>query len=143
MSRKYLFTSESVTEGHPDKIADQISDAILDNVLENDPAGRVGVEALVSAENITISGQIQADCKPDIPQIIKEVINEIGYTDNCYGLNPDCSISLFVNGQSRDIALGVDRCLEMKTQKDYNSAIGAVSYTHLDVYKRQKLLYLT
>ncbi len=125
MNRKYLITSESVTEGHPDKIADQISDAILDDVLENDPTGRVGVETLVSAENITISGQIQADYKADIPKIVKQVIHEIGYTDNCYGLNPECSISLFVNGQARDIALGVDRCLEMKTQKDYDSAIGA------------------
>lgn len=125
MNKKYLFTSESVTEGHPDKIADQISDAILDEVLRGDPQGRVGIEALVSAENITISGQIRASYKPDITDIVRQVIYEIGYTDNCYGLNPDCSISLFVNGQSKDIAMGVDRCLELKTEKDFNTDIGA------------------
>lgn len=125
MNRKYLITSESVTEGHPDKIADQISDAILDAVLEDDPEGRVGIEALVSGENITIAGQIQADCKVDIPKIVYRVIHEIGYTDNSYGLNPNCSISVFVNGQSRDIAQGIDRCLESRLDTGYDSIIGA------------------
>ena len=115
MTKRCLFSSESVTEGHPDKIADQISDAILDDVLEHDHAGRVGVEALVSAENITIAGQIQSVYRPDIPKIVRQVIREIGYTEERYGLNPDCSISIFVNGQSKDIALGIDRCLESKT----------------------------
>ncbi|MDD2353518.1 MAG: S-adenosylmethionine synthetase N-terminal domain-containing protein, partial [Atribacterota bacterium] len=93
MTKRYLFTSESVTEGHPDKIADLISDAILDDVLEHDSTGRVGVEALVSAENITISGQIQSVYKPDITKIVRQVIREIGYTEERYGLNPDCGIS--------------------------------------------------
>ncbi len=125
MTKRYLFTSESVTEGHPDKIADLISDAILDDVLEHDPAGRVGVEALVSAENITISGQIQSVYRPDITKIIRQVIREIGYTEERYGLNPDYSISIFVNGQSKDIAMGIDRCLESKTGEDNGSDTGA------------------
>jgi len=125
MTKRYLFTSESVTEGHPDKIADLISDAILDDVLEHDSQGRVGVEALVSAENITISGQIQSVYKPDITKIVRQVIREIGYTEERYGLNPDCSISIFVNGQSKDIAMGIDRCLESKTGEDNGSDTGA------------------
>ena len=124
-NKRCLITSESVTEGHPDKIADQISDAIVDAVLEHDPNGRVGVETLVSGENVTISGQIQADCKVNIPKIVRRVIQDIGYTDSSYGLNPNCSISVFVNGQSRDIALGVDRCLESKMDENYSSITGA------------------
>lgn len=125
MNRKHLITSESVTEGHPDKIADQISDVILDAVLEDDPEGRVGVEALVSGENITIAGQIQADCKVNIPKIVRRVIQDIGYTDSSYGLNPDCSIPVFINGQSKDIAQGIDRCLESRLDTGYDSIIGA------------------
>lgn len=120
-NKRCLITSESVTEGHPDKIADQISNAIVDAVLEHDPNGRVGVETLVSGENVTISGQIQADCKVNIPKIVRRVIQDIGYTDSSYGLNPNCSISVFVNGQSRDIAMGVDRCLESKMDENYSS----------------------
>ena len=88
MNNRYLFTSESVTEGHPDKIADQITDAILDAVLEKDPSGRVGIEALVSAENITVAGQIESSYHPDIPKIVYQIIKDIGYTESCYGLNP-------------------------------------------------------
>lgn len=125
MTKRYLFTSESVTEGHPDKIADLISDAILDDVLEHDPTGRVGVEVLVSTENITISGQIQSEYRPDITKIVRQVIREVGYTKQRYGLNPDCSISIFVNGQSKDIAMGIDRCLESKTGEGNGSDTGA------------------
>lgn len=92
MNNRYLFTSESVTEGHPDKIADQITDAILDAVLEKDPYGKVGIEALVSAENITVAGQIQSFYHPDIPKIVRQTIKE-GYTESCYGLNPNCTTS--------------------------------------------------
>lgn len=125
MNNKYLFTSESVTEGHPDKIADQITDAILDSVLEKDPNGRVGVEALVSAENITIAGQIKSSYHPDIPKIVRRIIKDIGYTESCYGLNPNCTISVFINGQAKDISMGVDMSLEARMGEENASVTGA------------------
>jgi S-adenosylmethionine synthetase len=125
MNYKYLFTSESVTEGHPDKIADQITDAILDAVLEKDPYGRVGIEALVSAENITVAGQIESLYHPDIPKIVRQTIKEIGYTENCYGLNPNCDISVFINGQAQDISRGVDKSQEARAGEKNASLIGA------------------
>jgi len=125
MNGRYLFTSESVTEGHPDKIADIITDAILDAVLEQDPEGRVGIEALVSGENITVAGQIESFFQPDIRDIVRRTIKEIGYTKNDYGLNPDCSISLFINGQAKDISRGIDQSLERRTGEKDASMIGA------------------
>jgi S-adenosylmethionine synthetase len=125
MNNKYLFTSESVTEGHPDKIADQITDAILDSVLEKDPYGRVGIEALVSAENITVAGQIESSYHPDIPKIVRQTIKEIGYTESCYGLNPNCTISIFINGQAKDISIGIDKSLEARAGEKNASLIGA------------------
>lgn len=125
MNNRYLFTSESVTEGHPDKIADLITDAILDSVLEKDPNGRVGIEALVSAENITVAGQIKSSCHPDIPKIVRRTIKDIGYTENCYGLNPNCTISVFINGQAKDISKGIDKSLEARAGEEDASLIGA------------------
>jgi len=125
MNNRYLFTSESVTEGHPDKIADQITDAILDSVLEKDPNGRVGIEALVSAENITVAGQIKSSYYPDIPQIVRQTIKDIGYTKNCYGLNPDCTILVFVNGQAKDISRGIDKSQEARAGEKDASLTGA------------------
>ena len=125
MNDRYLFTSESVTEGHPDKIADQITDAILDSVLEKDPKGRVGIEALVSAENITVAGQIESSFHPDIPKIVRRTIKDIGYTENCYGLNPNCTISVFINGQAKDISIGIDKSQEARAGEENASLTGA------------------
>jgi S-adenosylmethionine synthetase len=125
MNNRYLFTSESVTEGHPDKIADQITDAILDSVLEKDPKGRVGIEALVSGDNITIAGQIQSCFQPDIKKIVRRTIRDIGYTENRFGLNPDCSISIFINDQAKDISRGIDKSQEARAGEEDVSLIGA------------------
>jgi len=107
---KYLFTSESVTEGHPDKIADQISDAILDAVLEKDPRGRVACETLVTTGLVFIAGEITTSCYIDIPSIARQTIKEIGYTQASFGIDyKSCSVITSINEQSPDIALGVDR----------------------------------
>ena len=105
-----LFTSESVTEGHPDKMADQISDAILDAILDQDPFGRVAAEALVTTGLALVSGEISTKCYVDIPRIVRETIRQIGYDDPKYGFDYEtCSVLTAIDEQSRDIALGVDR----------------------------------
>ncbi len=104
------FTSESVTEGHPDKMADQISDAILDAILAQDAFGRVACETLVSTGLALVAGQITTKCYVDIPRIVRETIREIGYDDPSYGFNyATCCVLTCIDEQSRDIALGVDR----------------------------------
>lgn len=106
----YLFTSESVTEGHPDKIADQISDAVLDAVLAKDPRGRVACEVLVTTGLVLAAGEITTSCYVDIPKLARETIQEIGYTDATYGFDyKACSVLTAIDEQSPDIALGVDR----------------------------------
>ena len=111
----YLFTSESVTEGHPDKICDQISDAILDALLEKDPMSRVGCETTASTGLIHIMGEISTSCYVDIPRITREVIRDIGYDRAKYGFDCDtCGIITNIDEQSGDIALGVDKALENK-----------------------------
>ena len=111
----YLFTSESVTEGHPDKICDQISDAVLDAILEQDPDGRVACETVVSTGLVHIMGEISTSCYVDIPKITREVIRSIGYDRAKYGFDCDtCGIITNIDEQSGDIALGVDRSLENK-----------------------------
>ena len=112
---KRLFTSESVTEGHPDKICDQISDAVLDAILEKDPEGRVAFETTVSTGLVHIMGEISTDCYIDIPKIARDVIREIGYDRAKYGFDCDtCGIISNIDEQSSDIALGVDKSLEAK-----------------------------
>jgi S-adenosylmethionine synthetase len=107
---KYVFTSESVTEGHPDKIADQISDAILDAVLEQDPIGRVAVETLVTTGLAFIAGEISTTCYVDFPKVVRETIKEVGYTRAKYGFDYEtCSVISSIQEQSPDIALGVDK----------------------------------
>jgi len=107
---KYLFTSESVTEGHPDKIADQISDAILDAIIERDPRGRVACETLVTTGLIFITGEITTKCYVDIPEIARRVLKEIGYTQASFGIDyKSCSVITSIHEQSPDIAQGVDR----------------------------------
>jgi len=111
----YFFTSESVTEGHPDKICDQISDAILDAILEKDPMGRVACETTVSTGLIHIMGEISTECYVDIPRIAREVIRDIGYDRAKYGFDCDtCGIITNIDEQSADIAMGVDKSLEAK-----------------------------
>ncbi|MCD6318775.1 methionine adenosyltransferase, partial [Candidatus Aerophobetes bacterium] len=106
----YLFTSESVTEGHPDKIADQISDAILDAILEKDPGGRVACETLVTTGLVFIAGEITTQCYVDIPFIARETLKEIGYTQASYGIDyKSCAVITSIHEQSPNIAQGVDR----------------------------------
>ncbi len=108
-SRQYLFTSESVTEGHPDKIADQISDAVLDAVFAQDPYGRVACETLVTTGLAFIAGEITTRCYVDIPKVAREVIRDVGYTRAKYGFDFEtCAVITAIQEQSGDIALGVD-----------------------------------
>ena len=122
----YFFTSESVTEGHPDKICDQISDAILDAILEKDPMGRVACETTASTGLVHIMGEISTDCYVDIPKIAREVIRDIGYDRAKYGFDCDtCGIISNIDEQSADIAMGVDKSLEAKdagSDEDDNGA---------------------
>ena len=112
----YFFTSESVTEGHPDKICDQISDAVLDAILEQDPMGRVACETTVSTGLVHIMGEISTSCYVDIPKITRQVIRDIGYDRAKYGFDCDtCGIITNIDEQSGDIAMGVDKALENKT----------------------------
>jgi len=113
---EYLFTSESVTEGHPDKIADQISDGVLDAVLADDPAGRVACETLVNTGLVVVSGEISTETWVDIPDIARETIRKIGYTDADLGFSADsCAVINAIDKQSPDIAQGVDHALESRT----------------------------
>ncbi len=112
---KRLFTSESVTEGHPDKVCDQISDAILDAIIEKDPAARVACETTVSTGLVHIMGEITTSCYVDIPKIARQVIRDIGYDRAKYGFDGDsCAVISNIDEQSPDIALGVDKALEAK-----------------------------
>lgn len=124
---KKLFTSESVTEGHPDKICDQISDAVLDAILEKDPFGRVACETAVTTGMVLVMGEISTHCYVDIPRVVRETIKEIGYTRAKYGFDCDtCSVLTSIDEQSADIALGVDEALESKKgEMDKIEAIGA------------------
>jgi S-adenosylmethionine synthetase len=108
--QRHLFTSESVTEGHPDKVADQISDAILDEILSKDPRGRVACETLVTTGLALVAGEITTDCYVEIPGVVRNVIKDIGYTDATFGFDYEtCAVLTAIHGQSPDIALGVDR----------------------------------
>ena len=129
MSKKrVLFTSESVTEGHPDKIADQISDSVLDAILAQDPMGRVACETLITTGQVHVVGEITTKCYVDIPKIVRETIKKIGYTRAKYGFDAEtCGILTSIDEQSADIAMGVDKALEAKkgTMDDEIEAIGA------------------
>ncbi|MBK5246684.1 MAG: methionine adenosyltransferase [Peptostreptococcaceae bacterium] len=125
---KRLFTSESVTEGHPDKLCDQISDAILDAIMEQDPNGRVAAETTVATGYAMVMGEITTDCYIDIPKIVREVICEIGYTKSEYGFDGNtCAVLTTIHEQSSDIAMGVDKALECKeeTSCEIYDSIGA------------------
>lgn len=127
MVYKKLFTSESVTEGHPDKICDQISDAILDSVLREDREARVACETLVTTGLVLVSGEITTSCYVDIPKVVRETIKRIGYTRAKYGFDADtCAVLTSIGEQSTDIALGVDKAFEVRNSSDLESEeIGA------------------
>jgi S-adenosylmethionine synthetase len=109
MPTDFLFTSESVTEGHPDKIADQISDGVLDAILAKDPQGRVAVETLVKTGLAIVAGEVTTNCYVDIPKIVRSTICRIGYTDSSMGYDGNtCGVMVAIEGQSQDIARGVD-----------------------------------
>ena len=112
---KYLFTSESVTEGHPDKICDQVSDAVLDALLEQDPMSRVACETTTTTGIVMVMGEITTKATIDVQKIVRETVREIGYDDDAKGFNCDtCAVINQIHGQSPDIALGVDKSLEAK-----------------------------
>jgi len=126
---KKLFTSESVTEGHPDKLADQISDAILDAMIAQDPYARVAAETIVTTGLVLVSGEITTDCYVDIPRLVRSTIAEIGYTRAKYGFDCDtCAVLTSIDEQSADIALGVNKSFEAKSNDlsdDVLETIGA------------------
>jgi S-adenosylmethionine synthetase len=113
---RYTFTSESVTEGHPDKMADQISDAVLDAILEKDPSGRVACETLLTTGLVVVAGEITTEAYIEIPQLVREVICGIGYDRSSYGFDGHtCGVTVSIDSQSPDIAQGVDSALEVRT----------------------------
>jgi S-adenosylmethionine synthetase len=117
--REHLFTSESVTEGHPDKIADQISDGVLDAVMRDDPYGRVACETLVTTGQVVVAGEISTSTYVDIPRIARDTIRRIGYTRAKYGFDSDtCGVSVAIDEQSPDIAQGVDEAYEVRGTRD-------------------------
>ena len=125
---KKLFTSESVTEGHPDKICDQISDAVLDAIMEQDPYGRVACETTTTTGYAMVMGEISTKCYIDIPKIVRNVITDIGYDKGEYGFDGNtCAVLTAIDEQSGDIAMGVDKALEYKegTLDDQIDTIGA------------------
>ena len=126
MARHYLFTSESVTEGHPDKVCDQISDAVLDAILEQDPNGRVACETTACTGLIHVMGEITTSCYVDIAHIAREVVRDMGYDRGKYGFDCDtCAVVTSIDEQSADIAMGVDKSLENKEGTDSELSNGA------------------
>src|SRR5207247_3792233 len=109
MTGRYLFTSESVTEGHPDKLADQISDAVLDSILADDPEGRVACETFVTTGVVIVAGEITTRTYVDVPKVVRDTVTGIGYTDAKSGIDGDtCGVMVAIQEQSSDIAQGVD-----------------------------------
>jgi len=124
---KRLFTSESVTEGHPDKVADQISDAILDEIIGQDPVARVACETFVTTGLVLVGGEITTSCYVDIPRVVRETVREIGYTRAKFGFDCDtCAVLTSIDEQSPDIAMGVDKALEARTGEETDTEIEAI-----------------
>ena len=125
-ARTYVFTSESVTEGHPDKVADQISDSVLDAVLAEDPKGRVACETLVTTGLVMVAGEISTETYVDVPRLVRDRIAEIGYTHHELGLDAEtCGVITSIQEQSPDIARGVDEAYEV--QHDHRRTISTWS----------------
>jgi S-adenosylmethionine synthetase len=121
MSEGHLFSSESVTEGHPDKLADQISDAVLDAMLAKDPNSRVACETLVTTGVVMVSGEITTDGYVDIPSVVRRTVTDVGYTDAKFGLDGEtCGVITAIQEQSADIAIGVDHALESRDERTHD-----------------------
>src|SRR4029453_2104550 len=115
MPRHYLFTSESVTEGHPDKLADQISDAVLDAILADDPQGRVACETLITTGVVFVAGEITTQTYVDVPRVVRDTITGVGYRDARSGIDGvTCGVVVAIQEQSSDIAIGVDTSSEVR-----------------------------
>lgn len=124
--KKWIFTSESVTEGHPDKICDQISDSVLDAILEQDPMARVACETACTTGLVSVMGEISTNCYVEIPKIVRNAVREIGYDKPEYGFDADtCAVITTIDEQSPDIALGVDKSLEAKNGEESDMLTGA------------------
>ena len=124
---KLLFTSESVTEGHPDKICDQVSDAILDALMAQDPMSRVACETCTTTGMVIVMGEITSQAQVDFQQIVRDTVREIGYTSDDMGINADtCAVMITLDKQSADIAMGVDKALEAKEDKMSDAEIAAI-----------------
>ena len=124
---KRLFTSESVTEGHPDKVCDAVSDAILDALMEQDPMSRVACETAACTGFVLVTGEITTKAQIDIPQIVRDTVNEIGYHDAATGFDGNtCAVMVALDQQSADIAMGVDKALEAKENKMSEEEIEAI-----------------
>ncbi|MDE6731418.1 MAG: methionine adenosyltransferase [Oscillospiraceae bacterium] len=125
MESKKLFTSESVTEGHPDKICDNISDAVLDAILEQDPMGRVACETTTTTGMVTVMGEITTSANIDIPALVRKTVREIGYTSSEFGFDADsCAVYTIIDKQSPDIAMGVNNALEGREQNEGDTGAG-------------------
>ncbi|MCL1940292.1 MAG: methionine adenosyltransferase [Synergistaceae bacterium] len=124
---RFLFSSESVTEGHPDKIADQISDGVLDAILKDDPMGRVACETLCTTGLVIVAGEITTTTYADIPKLVRDIVKEIGYTRAKYGFDGDtCAVVTSIDEQSGDIAMGVDNALEVREKNLSESEIAKI-----------------
>ena len=127
MGKNFLFTSESVTEGHPDKVCDQVADAILDAILDKDPMARVACEVAVTTGMVLVMGEITTDCYVEIPHITRETIREIGYTRTKYGFDCDtCAVLTSINEQSPDIAIGVNNAYEVRQNVDKHDEVAKI-----------------
>jgi S-adenosylmethionine synthetase len=128
MTRRYLFTSESVSEGHPDKLADQISDAVLDAILADDPNGRVACETLLTTGLVLVAGEVTTETYVDVPAVVRSTLTDIGYTDATYGIDGEtCGVLTAIQEQSADIAVGVDHAAEEREEgsRDEHDHVGA------------------
>ena len=131
-----LFTSESVTEGHPDKMCDQISDAILDALMAQDPMSRVACETAATTGLVLVMGEISTKAYVDIQKIVRQTIKEIGYTRGKFGFDADtCGVITAIDEQSSDIAMGVDKALEAKTNQMSEEEIEAIGDIYFSCYK--------
>ncbi|WP_366923786.1 methionine adenosyltransferase [Metallumcola ferriviriculae] len=127
MGNRRLFTSESVTEGHPDKIADQISDSVLDAIYQKDPMARVACETAITTGMVLVAGEITTSCYVDIPKVVRQTIQDIGYTRAKYGFDSEtCAVLTSIDEQSSDIAMGVDKALEAKEGSMNDGEIEAI-----------------
>ena len=123
----YVFTSESVTEGHPDKMADQISDAILDSIIAEDKKARVAVETLIKTGIVVVAGEVTTDVYVEIPDIVRGVVKDIGYTRAKYGFDFEtCGVLVSIGKQSTNIAQGVTKSLEARTCEGYEDEIDLI-----------------